>query len=78
MRGAGQRKGARATDASGHRLSAPTGRRARTAWIWQGGTHNHQREHLMSIAWNHDFDPMLEHAGSADKPILLDFSAAPM
>lgn len=32
----------------------------------------------MSIDWNHNFDDALERAKAANKPILLDFSAAPM
>jgi len=32
----------------------------------------------MSIDWKHDFDAALERAGELDRPILLDFSAAPM
>lgn len=32
----------------------------------------------MAISWHHDFDARLEQARSADKPILLDFNAAPM
>lgn len=34
--------------------------------------------HGMSIDWKHDFDAALERAGELDRPILLDFSAAPM
>jgi hypothetical protein len=32
----------------------------------------------MEIHWNHDFDRQLENARKAGKPVLLDFSAAPM
>lgn len=32
----------------------------------------------MAIEWNRDFDAQLTRAREADKPILLDFSAAPM
>ena len=32
----------------------------------------------MEIHWNHDFDHQLEIARDAGKPVLLDFSAAPM
>lgn len=32
----------------------------------------------MSITWNHDFDSTLQQAKAAGRPILLDFSAAPM
>ena len=32
----------------------------------------------MTIAWRHDVDAVLEEAKSANKPVLLDFSAAPM
>lgn len=32
----------------------------------------------MAISWNHDFDAQLREAGESSKPILLDFSAAPM
>jgi hypothetical protein len=32
----------------------------------------------MAIQWNHDFDAQLRTAREANKPILLDFSAAPM
>jgi hypothetical protein len=32
----------------------------------------------MQIRWNHDFDRELERARESGKPILLDFSAAPM
>lgn len=32
----------------------------------------------MDIPWNHDFDEVLEDATGSGKPILLDFSAAPM
>ncbi len=32
----------------------------------------------MSIDWKHDFDTALERARELDRPILLDFSAAPM
>jgi hypothetical protein len=30
------------------------------------------------IQWSHDFDTAVKTAQQADKPILLDFSAAPM
>lgn len=32
----------------------------------------------MQIDWSHDFDTALERARKQGKPILLDFSAAPM
>jgi hypothetical protein len=32
----------------------------------------------MAIDWNHDFEATIEQAKAASKPILLDFSAAPM
>lgn len=32
----------------------------------------------MAIDWNQDFEAALEQAKTAHKPILLDFSAAPM
>jgi hypothetical protein len=32
----------------------------------------------MQITWRHDFDQALKDAGAQHKPILLDFSAAPM
>jgi uncharacterized protein YyaL (SSP411 family) len=32
----------------------------------------------MAIDWNHDFEAALEQAKAENKPILLDFSAAPM
>lgn len=32
----------------------------------------------MSIRWNNDFDEQLNRASGSGKPILLDFSAAPM
>jgi hypothetical protein len=32
----------------------------------------------MSIRWNDDFDALLRDASGSGKPILLDFSAAPM
>lgn len=32
----------------------------------------------MEIRWQHDFDRALEQARAANKPVLLDFSAAPM
>ena len=32
----------------------------------------------MGIAWRTDFDEALKDAGNQQKPILLDFSAAPM
>jgi hypothetical protein len=32
----------------------------------------------MNIAWRHDIDRVLADARSAQRPILLDFSAAPM
>ena len=32
----------------------------------------------MSIQWNNDFDQQLERASASGKPVLLDFSAAPM
>lgn len=32
----------------------------------------------MAIEWTHDLDEALERAKAAKKPILLDFSAAPM
>jgi hypothetical protein len=32
----------------------------------------------MAITWNRDFDAALEQARTTSKPILLDFSAAPM
>lgn len=32
----------------------------------------------MPIDWNQDFEDALEQAKTAHKPILLDFSAAPM
>lgn len=33
---------------------------------------------FMSINWNKDVDAALEQAASSRKPLLLDFSAAPM
>ena len=32
----------------------------------------------MAIQWQHDLDHALEAARSAKRPVLLDFSAAPM
>jgi hypothetical protein len=32
----------------------------------------------MSIQWQHDLEPALAAAAEAHKPVLLDFSAAPM
>ncbi len=32
----------------------------------------------MSIPWNDDFDAQLKRASASGKPVLLDFSAAPM
>jgi hypothetical protein len=32
----------------------------------------------MAIEWSHDFDTVLAGAGREHKPVLLDFSAAPM
>jgi hypothetical protein len=32
----------------------------------------------MPINWNHDFDAALQQAKTTGKPILLDFSAAPL
>jgi len=32
----------------------------------------------VSIAWRHDIDRVLADAKAAQKPVLLDFSAAPM
>jgi hypothetical protein len=32
----------------------------------------------MTIQWQHDLDHALEEARSAKRPVLLDFSAAPM
>lgn len=32
----------------------------------------------MEIRWSHDFDRQLEIARESGKPLLLDFSAAPM
>lgn len=32
----------------------------------------------MNIAWRHDIDRVLADAKASHKPILLDFSAAPM
>jgi hypothetical protein len=32
----------------------------------------------MSISWNHDVDAVLADARAQTKPVLLDFSAAPM
>lgn len=32
----------------------------------------------MAIQWTHDFDAQLARAREGEKPILLDFSAAPM
>ena len=32
----------------------------------------------MSIDWNKDIDAALQQASEAGKPVLLDFSAAPM
>lgn len=31
-----------------------------------------------TIAWRHDVDRVLEEAGAQRRPVLLDFSAAPM
>ena len=31
-----------------------------------------------SIQWAHDFDPALQHARANHRPILIDFTAAPM
>jgi hypothetical protein len=33
---------------------------------------------IMSISWQHDLDEALGAARSAKRPVLLDFSAAPM
>jgi hypothetical protein len=35
-------------------------------------------EHPMEIHWQHDLDKALASARGANKPVLLDFSAAPM
>lgn len=35
-------------------------------------------EATMAIQWKHDLDAALQRARDAEKPILLDFSAAPM
>lgn len=32
----------------------------------------------MAIPWRHDIDQVLNDARAAQKPVLLDFSAAPM
>lgn len=32
----------------------------------------------MEIAWRHDFDAALAEAAEQTKPVLLDFSAAPL
>jgi hypothetical protein len=32
----------------------------------------------MQIAWRHDYDRVLDEAKTQHKPVLLDFSAAPM
>ena len=32
----------------------------------------------MAINWRHDIDQVLEEARAQQKPVLLDFSAAPM
>ena len=32
----------------------------------------------MAIQWRHDFDAQAELAAREDRPLLLDFSAAPM
>ena len=32
----------------------------------------------MQIDWRHDFDAALQDARTAGRPVLLDFSAAPM
>lgn len=32
----------------------------------------------MAISWSHDLDEQLDRASEAGKPVLLDFSAAPM
>jgi len=32
----------------------------------------------MTIAWRHDVDRVLEEAASQKRPVLLDFTAAPM
>jgi hypothetical protein len=32
----------------------------------------------MRIAWRHDIDQVLEEARNQQRPVLLDFSAAPM
>lgn len=39
---------------------------------------NPTEEDPMSIGWNDDFDEQLNRAAESGKPILLDFSAAPM
>lgn len=36
------------------------------------------REARMAIEWKHDLDAELQRASEAEKPVLLDFSAAPM
>jgi len=36
------------------------------------------QEAVMEIRWNHALDRELERARESGKPILLDFSAAPM
>jgi hypothetical protein len=33
---------------------------------------------FMSISWNDDFDNVMRDASGSGRPILLDFSAAPM
>jgi hypothetical protein len=37
-----------------------------------------RREHIMLVNWNKDVDAALNQAKQQNKPLLLDFSAAPM
>jgi hypothetical protein len=37
-----------------------------------------QKGEIMSIAWRHDVDRVLEEAGAQRRPVLIDFTAAPM
>ena len=41
-------------------------------------THTAVRENTMKINFRHDVDNVLKEAKKQNKPVLLDFSAAPM
>lgn len=49
------------------REDAPRGRRA-----------DREKEVHMAIQWRHDFDNVFQEAKERNRPILLDFNAAPM